>query len=203
MEAQLNRMVLVSVAYSLLLALFPVTSPAQNKAATASQPAKAAVDPLKGLSRSHDQMRGITWYRSPSSPKHTNANGFYLYFGKENSGQFLPLRLVVQYYADDWLFISRAWAKADGAKLDVPQKSQNHFGWERDNSGGMIWEWSDTAVTSTQEIATVRRISEAKSVTVRFEGRQYYNDKTLSANQLKAMREVILAYEAATGKPWK
>lgn len=196
-------MALVSVTFAVLLTLFPVVSPAQTKAASASQATKAVVDPLKGLSRQHDQMRGIAWYRSPSSPKHTNANGFYLYFGKEDSGRLLPLRLVAQYHADDWLFISRAWAKADGAKLDIPQESRKSFGWERDNSGGMIWEWSDTAITTAQDIATVRRISESKSVTVRFEGKQYYNDKSLSTTQLKAMRDIIFAYEAATAKPWK
>ena len=96
-----------------------------------------------------------------------------------------------------------AWAKADGAKVEIPQESKRLLGWERDNAGGNIWEWSDVAVAIPAEIAAVRRIAEAKSVTVRFEGRQYYNDRTLSAQQLKAMRDVIAAYEAATGKPWK
>jgi hypothetical protein len=61
---------------------------------TASTPGS---DPLKGLSKEYDKMRGITWYKSPSSPKHANSNGFYLYFGKEDSGHLLPLRLVVRY----------------------------------------------------------------------------------------------------------
>ncbi len=199
----MKRMTFVSVACSLLLMFLPAVSTAQGKATPVSQPTKAPSDPLKGLSRNHDKMRGITWYQSPNSPRHANSNGFYLYFGKEDSGRFLPLRLVVRYYADDWLFVSRAWAKADAAKLDIPQESKSLFGWERDNSGGKIWEWSDTDVTTAQDIATVRRITEAKNVTVRFEGKQYYNDKTLTASQLKALRDVIAAYEAATGKPWK
>lgn len=163
-----------------------------------------AADPLKSLARDYDKMKGIAWYRSATSPKHTNANAFYLYFGREDSGRFTPLRLVIQYYADDWLFVSRAWAKVDGQTIDpLPQRTGRPFGWERDNGGGKIWEWSDAEVSQPADKAAVRKIAEAKSVTVRFEGRQYYNDRTLTAAQLKALRDVIAAYEAATGAPWR
>lgn len=199
----MNRMTFASVACALLLPFFSTVSSAEGKLTTPAQSTKGTIDPLKGLSRDHDKMRGITWYQSPKSPKHANSNGFYLYFGKDDSGQLLPLRLVARYYADDWLFVNRAWAKADGAEVNVPQKSKNILGWERDNSGGKIWEWSDTEVMTTQDIASVRKISEAKNVTIRFEGKQYYNDRTLTASQLKSLRDVIVAYETATGKPWK
>ena len=136
-------------------------------------------------------------------PRQANSNGFFLYFGKEDSGRFTAIRLVARYYAEDWLFVTRAWAKADGVTVDVPQKSGNVLGWERDNSGGNIWEWSDSPVTAAQEVAAVRTLASAKSVTVRFEGKQYYNDRKLSPQQIKAMQEVIAAYEGATGRPWK
>jgi hypothetical protein len=55
----------------------------------------------------------------------------------------------------------------------------------------MIWEWSDVGITESAQIAIVRKVAEAKRVTVRFEGSQYYDDRTLSAQQLKAMRDVI------------
>jgi hypothetical protein len=151
----------------------------------------------------YDKMEEISWYQSTTTPKRANTTAFFLYFGKKDSGQLLPIRLVVRYYADNWLFVTHAWAKVDGVKIDVPQQSQTILGWERDNSGGKIWEWSDTAVITAQGIEAVRRISEAKDAIVRFEGRQYYDDRTLTANQLKAMREVIAAYEKATEKAWK
>lgn len=198
----MKRILPILQVLSVVALSFPNMSFAEGKTAIPSA-AKPLVDPLKGLSKDYDKMRGITWYQSPSSPKHANSNGLYLYFGKEDSGRVLPLRLVVRYYADDWLFVSQAWAKADGAMLDLPQKSERLFGWDRDNSGGKIWEWSDTDVTSAQDISTVRRLSIAKDATVRFEGRQYYNDRSLSSIQLKALRDVIVAYEGASGKPWK
>lgn len=195
-----SRILMVLLCVILLHAIPSGVEAQQTKPSAAT---KSTGDPLKGLYRQYDKMRGISWYRSPSSPKYPNSNAFYLYFGKDDSGHLLPLRLVVRYYADDWLFVRRAWAKADGATTDIPQSSSRISGWERDNRGGMIWEWSDTAVTTSAEIAEVRRIANAKSVTVRFEGRQYYDDRTLSAQQLSAMRDLIAAYESVTGKPWK
>lgn len=177
-------------------------APAAGAQKVKAEAAKAAPDPFKGLQKSRDDMRGITWYRHPSSPKYTNSNGMYLYFGKEDNGTILPLRLVAQYAASDWLFINRAWAKADGKTVDVPSESKRFSGWERDNGSGGIWEWSDTALTDESEKAAARSLANAKKVVVRYEGSKYYNDRTLSETQLKAMRDVIGAYEAVTGKAW-
>lgn len=174
--------------------------PAAAGAVKAKSP--AAADPLKGLVKSYDKMRGITWYQSPAAPKYRNANGIYLYFGKEDNGTVLPLRLAAQYHDDDWLFVTRAWAKADKARIDIPQKD-NLFGWERDHSGGSIWEWSDIPVVSSSDKERVRTLADAKEVTVRYEGKQYYKDRTVSAKQLKALHDTIVAYEAVSGKPWK
>lgn len=164
---------------------------------------KAKTAALAGLIRTHDKMNGMSWYQHSTSPKHRNSNGVYLYFGRDDDGRFTDLRLVVQYAADDWLFVKRAWAKADGVTIEIPQESKSLLGWERDNGGGDIWEWSDVSLTSPAERSAVKSLAMAKDVTVRFEGRQYNNDKTLSAKQLKAMLDVIAAYENATGKPWK
>lgn len=152
------------------------------------------VSALKGLSRECDKMLDICWYKPPSAAKFTNANTFHLYFGRTSSGSFTDLRLRVQYFSDDWLFIRNVWAKADGVRVQVPAGK-----WERDNNHD-IWEWSDVAVDTPQSTAAIKAIATAKSVVIRFEGRQYYNDRTLTATQLKALRDVIAAYETATGK---
>jgi len=151
-------------------------------------------DALKGLSKECDKMRDICWYKAVGSPKFRNTNAFYLYFGRTSSGAFTDLRLTVQYFADDWLFINGAWAKADGDRVDVPSAK-----WERDNNHN-IWEWTDVEIDTPRSTSAITKIANAKNVVVRFEGKQYYNDKTLSAAQLKAMRDVIAAYEKATGK---
>lgn len=186
-----------------LLAVIAWHSAFAQTAQAPKAPAKAAAtDPLKALRADKDEMADITFYSSKTSPKYRNANGFYLYFGKTKDGTFTPLRLVAQYFADDWLFVGQAWAKADGTRVDVPSTSRR-MGWERDHGSGDIWEWSDYPLKSSAEIEAVRKIAFAKAVTVRFEGRQYYADKKLSEKQLAALREVIAAYEAVTGRPWK
>jgi hypothetical protein len=171
--------------------------PAKGPASAAGISAKHRADPLKGLRGKHDEMRGITWYKHPSSGD--SGNAFYLYFGRRDDGTLLPLRLLLRYYGDSWLFVEKAWAKADGVEVIVPQVRDKYRGWERDNGGGSIWEWSDTAVTEASDLSSVRQLANAKAVTVRFEGRQYYGDRKLSPQQLKAMREVLDAYKAAGG----
>ena len=175
------------------------SAPTKTEKSAASKPE----DALKKLTRKYDEMRGIAWYQHPSSPKFRNSNGVYLYFGKKDDGSVTPLRLVTQYYADSWLFVRRAWAKADGVNIDLPSGSGRYGNWERDNGSGSIWEWADSALISTSEKTAIRNLAFAKKVTVRYEGDKYYDDKSLSQNQLKAMQADINTYEAVTGTPWK
>lgn len=166
-----------------------------------SQPVKTPVISnisIESLRKDYDKMNGITWYQHKTSPTFRNRNGVYVYFGKKDNGQLLPLRFVIQYFAEDWLFVNRAWAKVDGTNINLPQKSGT-FGWERDNSGGNIWEWSDKDIRDS-EMPSIKKFAEGKSVTIRFEGRQYYNDKDITPAQLKAMRDVIAIYESQSGK---
>lgn len=193
-----SSIVAICLALSTSLSAF---AQAPKPAAPAKPAAQTTKDPLKGLRSSRDEMRGITWYEHPSSPRQRNANGFHLYFGKEDDGRFTHLRLVMQYSAETWLFISSAWAKADTTRVNLPSEKK-FTGWNRDNASGNIWEWSDVQLISGDDKASVRYIATSKNVTVRFEGKQYYSDKKLTDRQLSAMREVIAAYEAATGRPW-
>lgn len=166
---------------------------------------KSATPTLSNLARSYDKMKGIAWYQSKQAPKHRNANGIFVYFGKNDNGTVTPLRFVAQYKADSWLFISRAWAKVDTEKLDLPQSTsgRSYDKWERDNGYGGIWEWTDVAITSSADISVIRKLATGKDVTIRFEGSKYYDDKTLSSAQKKALLEVITVYEAETKAPWK
>lgn len=192
---------------NLVLSIALATSSAQFVQAEQVKPSSAnkpvvTTDALKGLRANKDEMRDITFYEHPSTPKYRNANSIHLYFGKSKDGRFADMRFVMQYHADDWLFIQKAWAKADGTTIELPS-AKKFSGWERDNSGGRIWEWSDASLSQPSEIAVLRQMVTAKSVTVRYEGKQYYKDVKLSEKQLKAMRDMIAAYEGGSGKPWK
>lgn len=193
------KALLALVLFSLSTAF--AATPAKQAASAAAPGAsakKSSVDPLKGLKKIVDKMADVTWYQPTSVPRFVNSNAFYLYFGQNDSGTFTPLRLVMRYKADDWLFVENAWAKADGVRVELPQVRR----WERDNGSGDIWEWSDEPVRDSASIAALRVLANAKSATVRFNGNKYYGDRTLTVAQLKSLREVIAAYESATGKPW-
>jgi hypothetical protein len=79
----------------------------------------------------------LVWYEPKSSPTYRNTNGFYCYFGTKN-GIPTSMRIVHQYYSDDWLFIG-------GYKFSIDDKAYSYIptNMKTDNGdGGMIWEWS-------------------------------------------------------------
>jgi hypothetical protein len=192
----------IAIALSLIfgLCIAPVISRAeQPKPNTPAALAKT----VKGLVGVHDAMRDITWYKNSASPKYDNTNTFYLYFGIADDQVLTPLRLKITYASDTWLFVKSVWGKADGKKIAIPQVSAPLSGWERDNGSGKIWEWSDAPIEDAQDVASLRQIALSKEVTLRFEGQQYYSDRTLSGAQLQAFRDMISAYEVVTAKPWQ
>lgn len=141
---------------------------------------------LSKLSKKYDSFQDITWYQSLSSTKYRNANAFYLYFGV-SSGSPAGLRLVIQYYADDWLFIDSAKINVDGRIYDVGESN-----WERDNDSE-IWEWIDEPLSDR---SLIEAIIKSRSAVIRFEGSQYYGTRTISASQKRALRDVLDAYDS-------
>lgn len=143
---------------------------------------KAALAKLSGR---YESFQDITWYNSPSTPKYRTANAFYLYFGMSD-GEKLPLRLVIQYFDDDWLFIQSAKVNVDSEVY-----SMNLSDWERDNNSD-IWEWSDEAL---EDRFLIEKIISSRSAVVRFDGRQYYNTRTISSTQKAALKSVLEAWD--------
>ncbi len=141
---------------------------------------------LGKLSKKYDSFQDVTWYQSPSSTKYRNANAFYLYFGVSN-GSPMGLRLVVQYYSDDWLFIDSAKINVDGTIYDLDASN-----WERDNDSD-IWEWIDEPLSDR---SMIEAIIASKSSVIRFEGKQYYDTRTISSSQKSALKQVIAAFDS-------
>lgn len=147
------------------------------------------------MRKKYDDIEGITWYRDKTSPRHSNYNGFYAYFGKKNTGS--PwLRLVIQYAADDWLFIESYIIKVDGKTYNITEDEYGEI--ETDNGSGGIWEWLDRNVES-DEFEIIKSVANGKDVKIRFNGKQYYKDKTITSKQKLALRNVLDAYEALGG----
>lgn len=153
---------------------------------------------LSKLSRkfrfSEDEFNDRTWVYHSTTPKYTNRNSIHLYFQKDADNQASNLRFRVQYEAGDWLFIKNMIFNVDGENITfIPDDMETDCG-----NGGRIWEWCDEAAQYNQEL--VNKIANAKTVKVKFNGRQYYDTKTMSSKELQAFKETLDYYKALDGK---
>lgn len=165
-----------------------------NREAEAKKKAEQArlAQALSNMRKKHDDIKGITWYTDKSTPKYySERSDFHLYIGKESHSK--PwFRMVIQYTNDDWLFIQRYIIKADGQTFEItPERFK---GIERDNGGGDIWEWYDVSA-GDRELEIAKAIANSKKAVIRHDGRQYYNDRTISAREKQAIKNVLAAHE--------
>lgn len=148
----------------------------------------------KKLRTTYDDIKGITWYYDRGTPQYTNYNSFHLYMGKEKSGK--PwLRFRIQYAADDWLFIESYLIKTDNESYTI---STSYGEVETDNGSGGIWEWYDVAIDN-RLYNIVKDVIKSKTVKLRYNGKQYYKDRTLSAKEKQSLQNILDAYEALGG----
>lgn len=134
------------------------------------------------------------WYEPKNAPQYTNRNGIYCYFMTEN-GIPSNLRFRVQYYADEWLFFKKIQFSIDGKAFDyTPDRTETDSG-----NGGYIWEWFDQSLTATDK-ELVYALANAKSAKMKFIGRQYYNVKTISQDQISSIKRTIELYNAMGGQ---
>lgn len=164
---------------------------AEEARARKTQEERRIATSLQKMTKKTDKVEGVDWYRDKSSPQYTNYNGFFLYIGKQDS-QSPWLRLRIQYNDDTWLFVESFLVVADGKRFDYPAAR-----FERDNDSE-IWEWYDEP-TSSSDLEMIRAVVESKEAVIRLNGRQYRKDKTITAAQKAALRNVLDAYKALGG----
>lgn len=124
-----------------------------------------------------------------SNPKYVNRNGVFLEINTSND---LPTGLYfnIQYFADDWLFI-----KSYSFNIDGQVFSYMPYDIKTDNGNGNIWEWSSSYLNDDNE-PIIRAIANAKSVKLRFNGRQYFDNRNLSSKEIQAIKESLEYYDA-------
>ena len=136
----------------------------------------------------------MTWYVPKNAPKYISSNGIYVYFGINKKG-LTPLRLKVQYYSDEWLFFRKVNFSIDGKAYEfIPTNT------ETDNSGGYIWEWFDEAITSNSDKQLLLALCYANNAKMKFVGRQYYDIKNITPQQIKDIQRTIELYRAMGGE---
>lgn len=137
---------------------------------------------------------GKTWYEPKSAPSYTNRNGLYCYFQTEND---MPsnLRFRMQYYSDDWLFFSKVQFSIDGKAYEyVPMDTETDSG-----DGGHIWEWFDESVSESDK-ELINALANAKSAKMKLIGRQYFDVRNISQDQIKGIKRTLELYQAMGGK---
>jgi hypothetical protein len=163
-----------------------------EKADTERRKAKAEVLKKK-MRKKVDDMKGTTFYYDLSSTQYTNRNAFHAYIGQDKDQVWL--RFVIQYYADDWLFIEKYLIKTDSVVTELYPNSTV----ERDNGDSKIWEFWDGSVDATS-YALLKQVAASKAAKIRFEGQRYYQEKPITPAQKQAIKNVLELYEALGGK---
>lgn len=165
----------------------------KEAAAKAEAERKRLAEATKKMRVNNDEMNETTWYYDKSTTKYNNRKSFHIYIGKkENSKPWLRMRL--QYEGEDWLFIQKYQVKTDtGSYIIVPIERL-----KTDHSGGSVWEWYDEGIVESSYNMILDIIS-SKEATLRYTGRQYRYDKTITSAEKRALRNVLDAYEALGG----
>jgi hypothetical protein len=164
------------------------------------QTAKVDSAKIKELSKFFRQKKdefsndNKVWHKPKTSPQYTNQNGLYCYFQTENG---LPsnLRFRFQYYSDDWLFFSKIQFAIDGKAYEyIPSDTETDSG-----DGGHIWEWFDQALSESDK-ELIYALANAKSAKMKIVGRQYYDTKTVSQDQINSIKKTLELYNAMGGQ---
>lgn len=147
---------------------------------------------IGNMKTSTDEISGITWVSHRSAPVLAKYASVYFGSNKDRAANY-PLRLRLQYYGDDWLFVRSVTVKADDKVYEL-----GTLDFERDNSSGSVWEWGDVPV---KDHVMLNHWMTAKRVVIRFNGDKYHDDFTLPQGQQAQLREVYQAWKSMGGKP--
>lgn len=130
------------------------------------------------------------WIIPKSKPKYIDNNYVYSYFQADKNNNANNLRLVIQYAAEDWLFIKRIQFLIDGNLFEV-----SAYDVKTDHNGGRIWEWTDITMDTELKIA----LEFAKSVKIKLTGQNYARERILSKKEITSLNETIAIYYAMKG----
>ncbi|GEM_PF-1030806 len=147
------------------------------------------------MNKKYDDINEVTWYRDITSPNYVIYNGFFVVIG-QSKGSKPWLILVIQYAADNWLFIESYTIKVDGKTYTI---SENSYGEIKRDSGSLgIREWLNRQVGAT-EYEIIKAVAYGKDAKIRFSGKDYREDKTITEQQKLALRNVLDTYTALGG----
>lgn len=174
----------------------PSTSPPSSSASPPAKPYVTAEErnsilaaATKKLKRSRDEMEKTTFYTSPGANTLRTQVGAYI--GLADGGQPY-LRMMVMYHGSRWIFYDHIKIMADDQI--VYQRTYRRSEIKRDNEARSVWEVADY-VAQPDDLASLQAISAAKSVTVRFAGRDRIYDHKMTTAEKSGLTSVLKAYD--------
>ncbi len=140
----------------------------------------------KKFTEDTDEFSGVTWLKHKSWGKGIAWRRKGLTVGMNTSG-FIYLKS--NYYADDWLFHTKIKVLINGESItsaDIPSYDKSNI---RDNSGGSINETIN--FVDGKDLGIIKFIAENadKKIKVRYVGKDYYDDITLSKTDKNGIRD--------------
>lgn len=161
---------------------------AEAKRIQAEKERQERLKAVNKLKKKRDDVQGITWYYNPYFTHYSDRNLVSLYMGESKYSVWL--RLKMSYSGDDWIFFDHAYLSYDGNTREITFDKYKDK--ESDNST-YVWEWIDVSV-SDSDLSFLKKMVKGKSVKMQLTGK-YTKTRTVSANEIKAINEMIMAYE--------
>lgn len=161
---------------------------AEAKRIQAEKERKERLKVVNKLKKKRDDVQGITWYYNPYFTHYDNRNLVSLYMGERGSSVWL--RLKMSYSGDSWIFFEHAYLSYDGSTREI--LFDKYKDKESDNDT-YVWEWIDVSV-SDSDLSFLKKMVKGKSVKMQLTGK-YTKTRTVSTNEIKAINEMIMAYE--------
>lgn len=183
----------VSIALFAFLILLPIDASSQIKTNRPLEVDTAAIAELAPLCREEfDEFEGLTWIM-PKYASHSNKiDDIYAYFCVKD-GKPYNLRLRIQVVSSDWLFVKKYIFLIDGKRMEyTPAKVERDF-------DSITWEWSDEEIKSSPQLkALFAQMLKANEIKMRFVGKNYVRDRTLTPKEVVHLKEINAYYNALT-----
>ena len=155
------------------------------------------------LKRSYDEFNKVFFFQDESSTFYVDNNTLQLYLvydkstfkslssSSSSSPVSVNLRLRIHYWADSWLFINRYRFKLDNDSVlsIVPEKVKREV-----LDGGRISEVGDI-ILGGEDLNNVRSIVNSKTVKMRLDGGEHYDERNLRRAELVAAKHILDVYD--------
>jgi hypothetical protein len=148
---------------------------------------------LAELGVKEDKMTGTKFYLPPEMMKMLPMYDYYFYPYIVMPKDAEPyLRLVINYYGEDWLFMKRYLLNIDDELYAIQAE-----GVIEDVDGGKISETADLLVDD-EILPILEAIAKTRGITLRYVGKNLYFDRDLNIDELLGTKHVLNAYKLLT-----